>query len=326
MKKISVCIPTYNQEAYVEACIRSVMAQTVLPEEIIVSNDCSTDNTKEILDRLAAEISILKVLHQPVNLGMKENTNQCLRHGKEEFILKLDSDDLLLPEYIEKIGGLLSKYKDAGYGHGNVIEIDDDGNENRHRKISRKQEYIDADTSLKETVKGYKVAANIIMFRREALEKVNYITAPTNFAEDFFLSVNIADAGYGNVFVPLTLSKYRVWNDSKNLRVKRKITELQGLYAVFTLAFLPAFQKRNWDLGVLSKARENFALRHASSLQSKVFTEAEKNELETALLNLSDSGKVKRQIAMYKNGFGFIPDTISGIKRFVIATAKKILS
>ena len=84
--KVSVCIPTYNQSLYIEQAIQSAAQQSHPPFEIIVSNDCSTDGTAEILEKLAKEIPSLKVFNQPVNLGMVPNTNAVLRLATGEFI------------------------------------------------------------------------------------------------------------------------------------------------------------------------------------------------------------------------------------------------
>ena len=58
--KVSICIPTYNQGLYIEKAIRSAALQTVKPFEIIVYDDCSTDETPQILQRLAKEFSPMR--------------------------------------------------------------------------------------------------------------------------------------------------------------------------------------------------------------------------------------------------------------------------
>src|SRR5690606_11449056 len=114
-----------------------------------------------------------KVVSQPTNLGMVKNTNTCLRMANGDLIVKLDSDDYLLPEYIQRLASLMVKYADAGYAHCAVNEINAVGHKLKTRILNRKADFKDADTALKESVHGYKVAANIIMFRKDVLEKVN---------------------------------------------------------------------------------------------------------------------------------------------------------
>jgi cellulose synthase/poly-beta-1,6-N-acetylglucosamine synthase-like glycosyltransferase len=166
------------------------------------------------------------VFHQPINLGLKSNTNFALKKCTGDFIIKLDSDDFLKPTYAEKLLNEFIKYPNAGYAHASVQEIDENNNETKLRILSRKASFVDGDQALKLSVHGYQVAANIIMFRRTALESVNYINATKNFAEDFYLSASLSDAGYGNVYINEVLSCYRVWNDEGKIRQKRKFDEI----------------------------------------------------------------------------------------------------
>ena len=304
--KISVCIPSYNQADYIEQSIRSVFAQTVQPCEVIVSNDCSTDGTKLILDNLAKEFEKLKVIHQPINLGMVQNTNHCLRLANGEFIVKLDSDDYLLSQYIEVLSSLLKEYAEAGYAHGAVQEIDVHGDNVVIRKLFRKTGFVNSDTALKSCVKGYKVAANIIMFRKEVLSKVNYITSDVDFAEDYYLSAQIAASGYGNVYSEKILSCYRVWADTGNIRQKRKLNEINGLRIIFEKVILPAFVTRGWNKVIISKAMTNLANRQASCLGWNIYSDKEKQELEKAIFQLSNNYKTRIHAWVYKSGYGNI--------------------
>src|SRR6476620_2746395 len=115
--KVSICIPTYNQASFLEIAVRSAYQQSVLPYEIIVFDDCSTDNTAEVLQKLSEETQILKYYRQPVNLGISKNVNACLRSAKGDIIIRLDSDDCLSFEYTEKLAGLLERFPEAGYDH-----------------------------------------------------------------------------------------------------------------------------------------------------------------------------------------------------------------
>lgn len=326
MKKISVCIPTYNQGDYVAFSVRSAANQTVKPFEIIVSNDCSTDGkTKEVLDALEKEIDCLRVIHQPKNLGITGNTNECLKAAKGDYILRLDSDDILDPAYVQEVSALLDKYPEAGYGHANVLEINSKNEVTRKRTLFRKAEYIDANQALKDAIKGYRVAANILMFRREALERVGFITCKENFAEDYYLSAQLAALGYGNVFSEKYLSNYRVWDDGKNVRVKRKMDEIKGLKAVFNEVLIPAFKERNWGLAGVYSAMESFAVNHASCLGWKVYNRQEKKDISALLIQLSDTAKTKRYIWLYMNNLAFLPDGVKKVKNYLVSIVKKIL-
>ena len=323
---ISVCIPTFNQGPYLEQCIRSVIGQSVRPDEVIVSNDCSTDDSRAILDRLSQEFDILHVIHQPHNLGMVKNTNTCLQTAQHEFIVKLDSDDYLLPRYVETLSGLLRQYPEAGYAHGSVREIDGEGREGKMRRLYRPTGFLTSAEALRASCNGYQVAANIIMFRKTALEAAGFITSRVHFGEDFYLSVEIASAGFGNAYTQEVLSCYRVWADAGNVRQRRKLNEINGLRIIFDEPLRSSFAKRGWSLAPLDKKKEQFACTHADCLQWSLYTPAEKDEVEAALYQMSATPRVKLYAFLYKSGLGGLIDVPNGVLNKAKQAAKALLT
>jgi glycosyltransferase involved in cell wall biosynthesis len=311
---ISVCICTYNQAAYLELAIRSVLNQTLIPIEIIVSNDCSTDDSKDILLRLAVEIPILKVINQEKNIGIAKNVDACLRMASGEFIVRLDSDDLIFPTFLERMYKELLKYPTAGYGHAAVIEIDEQGVLVNKRKLFRVTGFHSEVQAIKATLKGYRVAANILMFRKQALEKVDYLMGRPNFGEDYHLTADISRAGYGNVYIDDTLAFYRVWSDSDKLRQKRKLAEIKGLQQVFDDVIEPAFKERKWSLLPVNSSKRSLACSHSDCLSWKNYSNDEKKELVQEIRKLSTSYKVELFIWMYLNGYGYYFNLLNSIQ------------
>ena len=76
--KISVCLLTYNHAHLIESTIASILDQTISGYEIIVSDDCSTDNTWDVLQELAARDPRIKPVRTPHNLGMPGNANYAV--------------------------------------------------------------------------------------------------------------------------------------------------------------------------------------------------------------------------------------------------------
>jgi glycosyltransferase involved in cell wall biosynthesis len=319
--KVSVCIPTYNQDGYLELAIQSAVNQTHKPFEIIVSDDCSTDGTDEVLRRLSLEIPNLKSVRQPNNLGIAKNVDACLRMASGDFIIRLDSDDQLLPDYTKNLLGLFNKYPQAGYAHAAVQEIDQDGNFLHQRMLIRKTGFQESEDALKLAIKGYKVAANIIMFKRDALMKVNYVTGRPNYVEDYHLTTSISAAGFGNIYLNEVLSKYRIWVDSGKVRLKRKLLEITGLRCVFEQVIEPTYKKFGWNLNAVKKSKVHFACKQSDCLSWKVYNSEEKEELKQALLQLSSSPRTKLFIWGNLNGFG----TIISIYPKLISTAKSFI-
>jgi len=321
---VSVCIPTYNQASYIEQAILSAVNQTVKPFEIIVCDDSSTDETSIILKKLSGEIPTLKVFIQPHNLGISANADYCLRLATGDYIVRLDSDDLLLPQYIEKLAILLNKFPGAGYAHAAVNEIDEHGNLIRERMLWRTSEFLNGDAALKVAAQGYKVAANIIMFRKTALKEADYVSLKINFCEDYYLSAQIAANGYGNIYYPGFLSCYRVWNNRG--KVSRKIAEIMGLTAVFDEVLEPAFIKRGWNTLVIKRHREKFAAVHADSLGFKGYSLDQKLDLKTNILKLSGTRRTKIYLWLYENNFGpIITFYNNGMKKVKLSGKNAIL-
>lgn len=102
MSVVSVIIPVYNNEVFVEKCIRSVMEQTYTSLEIIVINDGSTDNSLAILKELETEDSRIRLINQK-NAGVSAARNRGLEIATGEYLTFVDGDDYIGPDYIKKL-------------------------------------------------------------------------------------------------------------------------------------------------------------------------------------------------------------------------------
>lgn len=102
---ISVIIPVYNVEAYVERCVTSVQNQTYKNLEVIIVDDGSTDRSGEICDSLSAADRRLKVIHK-VNGGQSSARNAGIAAAHGNYIAFVDSDDFIHEEYISFMYGI----------------------------------------------------------------------------------------------------------------------------------------------------------------------------------------------------------------------------
>ncbi len=284
-----MCIPTYNQANYLREAVKSIANQSA-PVRLIVSNDASPDETAQVLAELQTQYDFEAVNHA-VNRGISANLQWLLRRPETPLIMRLDSDDLLHPDYVRELSELLDRYPQAGYAHCAIQEIDAGGNTLNERRLARTQEFQDAETTLKRLVYGYQVAANLLLFRREALASVDFGagSAAVNFVEDYDLSIRLADAGWGNVYSSKTLGFYRVWGGASRPVVGRKLTEVRGLTQIFSGSLQRAFEKRNWPLAALKRRRLKLALANAEVLDRASFSPGEREQLTEALMQLGDS-------------------------------------
>lgn len=123
---VSIIMPSYNTAPYIKKSIQSVIDQTYTNWELIIVDDCSTDNTDEVL----AEIDDprIRIFKNKTNSGAAISRNKALREAKGRWIAFLDSDDLWLPDKLKK---QLLFMKNNGYhfSYTNYEEIDIEGNE-----------------------------------------------------------------------------------------------------------------------------------------------------------------------------------------------------
>ena len=104
MKKVSVIVPVFNTEKYLRRCLDSLVNQTLKDIEIIVVNDCSTDNSRKILDYYEEKYkSILKVFHNESNRGIGYSRNLGMEKAEGEYLCFLDSDDWVKLDMYEKM-------------------------------------------------------------------------------------------------------------------------------------------------------------------------------------------------------------------------------
>lgn len=110
MEKISIIVPVYNVEQYLENCINSILNQTFKNYELILVNDGSTDNSGNICDRYKQKDSRIKVIHKK-NEGLSSARNTGLDIACGKYIGFVDSDDSIHPRMYEILYELIKKYK-----------------------------------------------------------------------------------------------------------------------------------------------------------------------------------------------------------------------
>lgn len=140
---VSVIMPSYNTADYIADSIKSVISQTYQNWELIIVDDCSTDNTDDIVSYFSD--NRIKYMKNKKNMGAAATRNRALREAKGEWIAFLDSDDLWLPNKLEK---QINFMKSNGYvfSYHNYEKIDEN-NENLNvivtgpKLITRKEMY-----------------------------------------------------------------------------------------------------------------------------------------------------------------------------------------
>jgi len=97
---VAVTIVTYNSRRYIGACLESLLKQTGVPIEVIVVDNASTDNTRQILARFGERV---RVIHNDRNTGFAAAQNQAIASSKSDWVLTLNPDVLLTPGFLERL-------------------------------------------------------------------------------------------------------------------------------------------------------------------------------------------------------------------------------
>ena len=101
--KISVIVPVYNVEKYIEKCVKSLLAQSLKELEIIFIDDRGTDNSVNIIKKYVSENSGIKILSNETNQGVAVSRNRGMKIAQGEFIAFLDADDWVEKDFYEKL-------------------------------------------------------------------------------------------------------------------------------------------------------------------------------------------------------------------------------
>lgn len=126
---VSVICLSYNHEDYVVEALNSVINQTYPNIELLIADDCSTDNSVEKIQNWLQHHPKVHFLANEKNLGNTKTFNQLAKKATGEYIIDLAADDVLLPNCVEKQIEIFqkTKYKNLGIVYGNIIEINQDG-------------------------------------------------------------------------------------------------------------------------------------------------------------------------------------------------------
>ncbi|MFC1622209.1 glycosyltransferase family 2 protein [Patescibacteria group bacterium] len=223
----SVVIPTKNEEEFIGNLLESIKSQTLKPKEVIVADD-STDNTRKVARKYGAEV-VQGVSDGRIGLGR----NLGAKHVKEDFIVFLDADVKLDPDFFEKSFKYIKKHNldiatclMAPYGDEDISEL-----VNLAYKV-----FNTIKLSTSKLPKAFVDNGACIIVKRKALEKVKGFNENMKFAEDVHLVNKVRKKGYKHKVMPYKIyisTRRFLGRDYKDL-VRLLITVLKlgiALYA-----------------------------------------------------------------------------------------------
>ncbi len=324
---VAICIGTYNQAQYLRGCLDSALAQTYPVSEIWVADDGSSDDTQAIVEDYARRFPQIHYFRHPENVGPARNLSWVLGRPQTDLVVRLDSDDRLENEYVAVLAELMRLHPHAGYAHCDVWETDGEGVRTRVRQLTRTYSYEDPETALKTNSKGFRTAANCLMFRATALREANYYLAhPTwKASEDWDLALRMAVNGWGNVYAPRILTNYRQWDDPLGARAYRKIQEVSSNNTIYREVLIPEYQKRGWSIEPLLRNMRRKAVGFADALDSPQFSAQDRADYKVYLKELGDSPALRVAIFLADMGFNPIVRKWNHFQKHLKDAVKRIL-
>lgn len=199
---VSIITPAYNAAAYIAETIASVFAQTYTNWEMLIVNDCSKDNTAEIVQSYAAKDKRIKLINLTQNSGAAVARNTVIKNAKGRYIAFLDSDDLWKKEKLQKQIEFIQQngyaFTYTGYEHFKETK------ENIHNivKVSKSLNY-------KQALKGNQIGCLTVMLDRKQIQNIHFTTQKH---EDYILWLNILKQGITAYGIQESLALYRTGN------------------------------------------------------------------------------------------------------------------
>lgn len=237
MVKVSVIIPAYNGDRYIEEAIAGVLAQTYTDYEIIVVDDGSTDNTPQIVQQYGSKIRYFSQANQ----GVASSRNLGLAKAEGEYIAFLDQDDVFLPHKLASQVALLEQDSSLGIANSGWQIVDQDGT--FQSAVEPWQQIPDLNTA--NLIIWKPVFLGAMLFRRSWLERTKGFDTTLEQTPDVDLVISLAGIGCIADWIKETTVKYRQHeaNASKNTLLQSQELE-QILERFFAQPDLPSEIKR----------------------------------------------------------------------------------
>lgn len=278
---VSVLMTSYNREDYIAEAIESVLNSTYQNFELIIVDDCSTDNTVSIARDFLSKDERIRLYVNEKNLQQFPNRNKAASYATGKYIKYFDSDDVIYDWGLEYCVDLMEKYPDAGMG---IFQA--------QNKVD--EEYLVPEEAVnKHFFKNsfLNIGPSGIIVRRDAFEKAGRYNPDYGVPSDMYFNIKMA-----SLFPVLMLKKeFFFYREHEGQEIKNRFSYLLYNYPymrdILKLPELPIEENKKTEL--LLKAKRNF--------------------LKECLSNIKNTGKIKPAYKAFKYSRMGVKDVLSGI-------------
>lgn len=221
---ISVIVPVYNVENYIEETIACVEAQTYSDWELLLVEDCSTDRSLEVIRRSMEKLGDVRIrlLRQSANMGAARARNFGLREARGRYIAYLDGDDLWVPEKLER-ELLFLKEKNAAFLFSGYEFADERG------RGTGKVVHVPGTLSYRQALSNTTIFTSTVMFDTEKISR-DLLEMPAVKSEDTALWFRVLRNGYTAYGLDENLVKYRRAGKSLSSNKLEALRRIWNLY------------------------------------------------------------------------------------------------
>jgi glycosyltransferase involved in cell wall biosynthesis len=231
---ISVVIPAYNAARFIAETLESVLAQTLLPDEILVIDDGSSDNTATIAESFGPLVRVIR----RTNHGQAASRNIGVQQAASEWIAFIDSDDLWEPGKLELQMAELALHPQAGICYTARLNLIEDGGIVRGNLITPVPPPDAIGPSLHRSTT---FLPSSVVIRRTAFLAIGGFNTHFRIMEDWELWLRLLNAGTEFAACPWPLLRYRVHPTSVSHNVLPALREAEEIYRTQVLPHLPRF-------------------------------------------------------------------------------------
>lgn len=313
--KISVVICTYNGSRYIRRQLESIINQTIKPDEIIVSDDNSTDETLSIVETVFNKFnySSYVIVQNHEQLGVAKNFLSALKQVKGDFIFLSDQDDVWKPNKIEEFCKVFSIQKsDVIFSDGDLINTDEDNTfGSLWEAIPFNVDMLKKNTLFELMLKRSIVTGSAMAVSKNLVERIRSIeNTPAGWIHDDFLGML---AAMNDSITPLPVKTYGYRQHESNVVGAKKISIIQKIRKWF-LSIPKMKEERNRKYEKMSSMLEYCPLNKKANMEAcvefwkQMCLLTEKNKLESIKIVLYNR---KRYIQYYTGIRGMIKDIFS---------------
>lgn len=213
--KVSIIIPTYNRANLLAKAIKSVLNQTYKDLELIIVDDCSEDNTREVVKHFQVNDLRVQYIYQE-NRGLSSALNKGLSIASGEYIAFLESDDEWLPRKLEKQLKVFTKHLSVGLVTCWSFRIFENGNKKKlfktHKGIIKKENWCNFFKT-----KGI-ISPSTIILRREVFDSVGNFDTKLKAAVDLDFYIRLIK-NFDIYFLPIPLVNYYESQESLSKKI-----------------------------------------------------------------------------------------------------------